>query len=77
MTVTVTQLVIVAVTMTVTMKVTETDRMAKTVTTIEGDITVPLTNSDSNSTFYRDSDRDRVSDSGSGYKVASTLDSDR
>ena len=75
-----TQLVIVAVTMTVTMKVTmkvtETDRMAKTVTTIEGDITVPLTNSDSNSTFYRDSDRDRVSDSGSGYKVESTLDSD-
>ena len=51
--------------------------MAKTETTIEGDITVPLTNSDSNSTFYRDSDRDRVSDSGSGYKVASTLDSDR
>lgn len=77
MTITVTQLVIVAVTMTVTMKVTETDRMAKTVTTIEGDITVPLTNSDSNSTFYRDSDRDRVSDSGSGYKVASTLDNDR
>ena len=77
MTVRVTQLVIVAVTMTVTMKVTETDRMAKTVTTIEGDITVPLTNSDSNSTFYRDSDRDRVSDSGSGYKVESTLDSDR
>lgn len=47
--------------------------MAKTVTTTEGDITVPLTNTDSNSTFYRD----RVSDSGSGYKVASTLDSDR
>lgn len=72
-----TQLAIVAVTMTVTMKVTETDRMAKTVTTTEGDITVPLTNSDSNSTFYRDSDRDRVSDGGSGYKVESTLDSDR
>lgn len=51
--------------------------MAKTVTTTEGDITVPLTNSDSNSTFYRDSDRDRVGDSGSGYKVESTLDSDR
>ena len=34
--------------------------MAKTVTTTEGDITVPLTNSDSNSTFYQDSDRDRV-----------------
>lgn len=58
-------------------KVIEIERMVKIVIIIEGDIMVLLINIDSNSIFYRDSDRDRVSDSGSGYKVVLILDSDR